>query len=217
MGGTAPAGVIRGGRSGDEGARVHGNACRRPDKRPSRACPPFVRRVAAGVFVASRLLLPAAAGAWLLVAGGSPVSFLTGGSSGPAGAPTGAVAPLAFGFCSVCFCSVVRALRIRRFRFSEARTRSPAARRSRVGGEALGAWAVSAAPEPGRPWAGGVRRASARSQSSFYWELAAQCRRLPMRPRGTCRSGSVPGDRVSSPKRGPRRGPRRAAAPQRGL
>eukprot|EP00614_Pseudopedinella_elastica_P016050 CAMPEP_0172647624 /NCGR_PEP_ID=MMETSP1068-20121228/240844_1 /TAXON_ID=35684 /ORGANISM="Pseudopedinella elastica, Strain CCMP716" /LENGTH=369 /DNA_ID=CAMNT_0013461905 /DNA_START=289 /DNA_END=1397 /DNA_ORIENTATION=+ len=65
---------------------------------------------ASGVFVASQLVLPAA-GAWPLVVGASPVSFLTGGSSGPAGAPKGAVAPLSFGFCSVTRCSLGLCLR----------------------------------------------------------------------------------------------------------
>ena len=103
------------------------------------------------------------------------MALLKSGSSGPAGAPTGAVASLAFALCSASFRAVVRALRSRRFWFSKARS-PPAAerRRFRMGGEPFGAGAVPAVPEPGRPWPGGVRRALARSQSSFSRELAVK-------------------------------------------
>ena len=144
---------------------------------------------ASGVFVASRLVLPAA-GAWLRASGASPRSFLVGGSSGPAGASTGVVASRPV--CSACCRAVVRALRHRRFqfrlararspaafRFSLARPRSPAACRSCAGGETLGAGAVFAVPGPGRPWSGGIRRASARSHCF---------RRLPMASNVSARS-----------------------------
>ena len=67
---------------------------------------------------------------------------------------------------SFCLCSVVRRLRILRFRFSKAR--SPAAaerRRSRTGRRPFSAGAVPAVADPGRPWAWEVRRASSRSRS----------------------------------------------------
>ena len=119
--------------------------------------------------VVSWLALPAAGACPSAAEGAAPRScrvVLVDGSSG-AGATPGVAAPRPA--CLSCRCAAIRALR-RRFLFRSARARSPAACRSRAGGEN---GAVSAAPESGRPWSGGIRRASALSHCFRRFPMAS--------------------------------------------